>query len=133
MASPVEGDSFEIVQLPESLGGFLRPRAQRGAGDRAIGTDRDQAERMLLFVFQNEETPVGKLLDGGRLVKAGQVRNSGVLFRVACGILYRAASRTAARSPMLTKEPLPETAQKGYDRSRSARRRAATISNYQET
>jgi len=72
MSGAVERDPFEISQLPETIVGFQQSRAQRGAADALVGADRDQAERMLLLVFDDKETPVRQLLDGGWFIDAGQ-------------------------------------------------------------
>lgn len=72
VAGPIDGDALEVVKLPEIA---VTPRPERGIQRRvpdAAGLDAQQAERMLLFVLDDDEAAVGEAMDAGRLMDAGQ-------------------------------------------------------------
>ena len=68
----VESDAFEVVELPEVAEKLEQPRTKRDAFDRPLTVDREHAEGVALFIFDDQEAPIRQLLDARRLVKAVQ-------------------------------------------------------------
>jgi hypothetical protein len=101
-ARAIQRDSFEVVQLGKAIVLCQCVHAQRLAADTAVGTERDQAERVLLLVFDDEEAPVLQLLDGGRFMDAGQFAEHGLVVlcrgRGFCGNSLSSNARRLRRS-----------------------------------
>ena len=91
IAQAVQSQPFQVVQFPEGIAGLKPARAQQPGLDQRAGAESDQTEGMLLFIFNQWETPVRKLLDGRGLIKTGQGQEAGngVRWHEAYSVLRR--------------------------------------------